>query len=76
MKDSALFTLRGGAVSFVDSKANTSSILYPLFEKDTEEEKTAKLKLALRIYKVRPDRFTTISIEEIGKILNPQKKNK
>jgi len=65
MKNQSLFTLRNGAISFVDTKTKKSQILYPLHPKDTDAEIKEKLKIALRINAVRPQSFLTISIEEI-----------
>lgn len=69
MKNSALFTLRNGAISFLDEKTKKSQILYPLHPSDSDKEIKEKLKIALRINKVRPNSFSTISVEEIEAIL-------
>lgn len=73
MKAEALYTIRGGAISFLDSKTNQANILYPLSQNDSEEQIKQKLKLALRINEVRPDRFTTISVDDIKNVLKPKK---
>ena len=73
MKNQSLFTLRNGAISFVDTKTKKSQILYPLHPKDSDEEIKEKLKIALRINAVRPQSFLTISVDEIETELKGKK---
>lgn len=73
MKNQSLFTLRNGAVSFFDEKTKKSQILYPLHPKDSEDQIREKLKIALRIHAVRPERFSVISVSDIEAKLKEKK---
>lgn len=73
MKNQSLFTLRNGAVSFFDEKTKKSQILYPLHPNDSEDQIKEKLKIALRIHAVRPERFSVISVSDIEAKLKEKK---
>jgi len=73
MKKEELFTLRMGAVSFLDSQTNQHSILYPIGDNDTSAEIKAKLRAVLRINAVKPDAFSFVNSSEIEKILKAKK---
>lgn len=76
MKNQSLFTLRNGAVSFFDEKTKKSQILYPLHPNDSEDQIKEKLKIALRIHAVRPERFSVISVSGIEAKLKEKKVTK
>lgn len=76
MKNQSLFTLRNGAVSFFDEKTKKSQILYPLHPNDSEDQIKEKLKIALRIHAVRPERFSVISVSDIEAKLKEKKVTK
>lgn len=76
MKNQSLFTLRNGAVSFFDEKTKKSQILYPLHPNDSKDQIKEKLKIALRIHAVRPERFSVISVSDIEAKLKEKKVTK
>jgi hypothetical protein len=74
MKNGNLFTLRIGAINFVDEKTNVGSILYPIDHNDDEKSIEEKLRNALIIYEKRPDMFSSFNKEEIEEQLGLNKK--
>ena len=73
MKTETLFTLRTGAISYVDDKTGKGSVLYPIFPDDTDAEVKAKLKLVLRINKVSPEMFALVNVSAIEKLVADKK---
>lgn len=73
MENNSLYTLRNGAVSFMDKKTELRVILYPLKSTDSESEVRTKLQNALRINAVRPESFSDIKTDAIKAILKPKK---
>ena len=69
MKNNQLFTLRAGAVPFRRESDGEAGVLYPIHPSDTDEQIKDKLKLALELNEVAPDKFSTISVREIEEIL-------
>lgn len=70
MKKNQLFTLRTGAVNFFSKKEDKAKMLYPLSERDTEEAKKEKLKMAVQLHEARPDLFLVFNESEIKEALN------
>lgn len=70
MKQNQLFTLRTGAVPFKSKKTGQSGVLYPIHPNDSEEQIKNKLRLALELNEVAPNKFSVISILEIEKYLS------
>ena len=68
-----LFVLRTGAVYTVSGKTKEPTILYPLYDSDTEIETKEKLMLALAVSKSNPDSFSTINVLEIQSVLGQKK---
>jgi hypothetical protein len=65
MKTDALFTLRGGALSYFDGFLKKAFVLYPLHPDDTPDERLEKLKAALKVAKKKPEFFISIAVLEI-----------
>lgn len=72
MKNNQLFTLRAGAVAFRRESDGEAGVLYPIHPSDTDEQIKDKLKLALELNEVAPDKFSTISVREIEEILGAE----
>lgn len=67
MKHGQLFTLRTGAVSY--QKSGEGKILYPIHPTDSAEQIKEKLKQALDVNAIAPNRFSVIDTDKIEKIL-------
>lgn len=70
MKNGNLFTLRTGAIGYKDAKGK-GAILYPIHPADSEEVIKSKLKQALAVHAVAPDKFSTFDEDKIKKVLSP-----
>jgi len=68
MKNGNLFTLRTGAIAFKRTNGE-SGVLYPIHPNDTEDQIKVKLRLAMELNVIRPDKFSIISVADIEAIL-------
>ncbi len=72
MSKKALFTLRMGAVSYIN-KAGKGGVLYPIHPNDSEAVVKEKLATALAVYAIAPGKFSDIQEEKIQKVLGEAK---